>query len=115
MESDNGTSEHPNQRAIELTNEKAVLSEEIGQVAQGDLRIMVEQDGRPIAAIISVEEFRRFQEAERTADRAALFDALTAFGEAFKDVPDDELERELALAQSEVRAAMRAEREAAQQ
>lgn len=73
--------------------------------------MVVEKSGLPVAAIISVAEYRRFMEHE--AHRAERFEAIACFSDAFKDVPVEELERELAKAQAAARAELRAEREAA--
>ena len=64
----------------------------------------------PVGAIISPRDLARFEEMEREKRKKVLA-AFNDFGEAFKDVPDEEFERELANAQSEARAKLRAERE----
>jgi hypothetical protein len=74
---------------------------------------VVEVSGLPTAAIISAEDYRRFKEREHAAARAALSETFARFSDAFTGVPDEELERDLTQAQVEVRAEMRAEREAA--
>ena len=101
----------PSETRIELTDREQ-LSQLVDRVAQGDTRVVVEKSGLPTVAIISAEDYERFQsldERDRTA-RAELHDAFCRISDAFADVPDDELERELARAQAEVRAEMRAER-----
>ncbi len=55
-----------------------------------------------------LERLRRYD-----AERAARFAVLDRIGAAFADVPDEELEREVAKAVAEVRAEMQAEREQA--
>ena len=72
---------------------------------------MVEKSGIPVAAIISAEDLERFNQLE--AERAARFKALDATREAFKDVPAEELERQVAQSLSELRAERRAEEERA--
>jgi prevent-host-death family protein len=103
----------PVETTMKLTDTKQQFSRVVNRVARGEARIVVEKSGLPVAAIISAEEYRRFKDQERLAARAAIRETFTRFSEAFKDIPDDELERELAKAQAEVRAEMRAEREAA--
>ncbi len=105
----------PTETVMKLTETKQQLSRVVNRVARGETRVVVEKSGLPVAALISIEEYRRFkeQEAGRAAARTSLFETFSRFGDAFKDVPDDELERELAKAQAEVRAELRAEREAA--
>lgn len=103
----------PTETTMTLTDTGQGLSQAVRRVASGETRVVVEQSGLPVAAIISAVEYRRFKEQEREAARLELIDAFTRISAAFKDVPDDELERELAKAQAEVRAEMRAERAAA--
>ena len=95
----------PTETAMKLTDAKQQLSQVVNQVARGESRIVVEKSGLPVAAIISVEEYRRFkaQEQNDQARRAALFERLARFSDAFDDMPDDELEEELARAQAEMR------------
>ena len=105
----------PVETTIELTDTTQPLNQAVRRVARGEARILVKESGQAVAAIISMEEYRRFKshEEERAKARAARFETFARFSDSFKDVPDDELERELAKAQAEVRAEMRAEREAA--
>lgn len=69
--------------------------------------VLIEQDGRPVAAIISYSEYQRFQKLD--ANRRERFQALYDTWEAFRDLPPEEVEREAARAVAEVRAEMRAE------
>ena len=54
---------------MKLSDTKQHLSQVINQVARGERRVVVEKSGLPVAAIISVDEYRRFQGvvAETTA------------------------------------------------
>lgn len=83
-------------------------AEILGQVSRRETRVLVEQGGVPVAAIISADDLRRFQQLE--AERQDDFRVLERIGAAFQDVAEDELEREIATAVAEVRAEMRAER-----
>ena len=103
----------PIEVTIEIGDTTLSLSQVVEQVADGEARIVVAQDGQPVAAIISAEEYQRFKEQERERARFELTDAFTRISDAFRDVPEEELERELAKAREEYRAEKRAEREAA--
>lgn len=70
-------------------------------------RIIIEKSGIPVAALISIADLQRLDRYD--ADRAADFAVLEEIGAAFKDVPPDELEREVAKALAEAREEMRAE------
>lgn len=102
----------PVETTMKLTDTKQQLSQVVNRVARGETRVVVEKSGLPVAAIISMEEYRRFKahEQERAANHARLFETLARFSDGFNDVSDEELERELAKAQAEVRAELRAER-----
>ena len=80
-------------------------SEIINRVFRNETRVMIEKSGIPVAAIISADDFRRLQQLE--AERAERFKILDEIGEAFKDVPPEEIEREVTRALSEARAANR--------
>lgn len=101
----------PRETTMKLTDTKQHLSQVVNQVTRGETRVVVEKSGLPVVAIISAEEYRRFkaQEREQAEKRAALFETFSRFSAAFDDVSDEELEREIAKAQAEVRAERKAE------
>lgn len=80
-------------------------SQVLNKVFKGQTRVVVEKSGIPVAAVISVEELEQFQRLEK--QRAQRFKVLDRIGESFKDVPGDEIEREVEKAVSEVRAKKR--------
>ena len=73
----------------------------LNEVDQGNLRVVVEKRGIPVAALVSVRDFERLQRLE--AGRERDFEALARTRAAFADVPDEELEREVERAVAEVR------------
>jgi prevent-host-death family protein len=77
------------------------FSQLLNDVFRGENRVVVEKSGIPVAVIISAEGFKRLTllEAERNKD----FAILDELRDAFKDVPAEEIEREVARALSEVR------------
>lgn len=70
-------------------------------VSREEARVVLEGDGRAVAALISVSDLERLQRFE--AQRRQDFQALERTWEAFKDVPDAELKREVQRAVAEVR------------
>ncbi|MBI2761188.1 MAG: type II toxin-antitoxin system Phd/YefM family antitoxin [Chloroflexi bacterium] len=74
----------------------------LNQVARRKKRAIVEKNGVPVAAIISADDLEWFAHLE--SQRRAGFAALERIGMAFKDVPDEEIEEEVAKALAEVRA-----------
>jgi len=76
---------------------------------EGD-RIVVEKSGIPVMAVISIRDLEKFQYLE--AKREKDFEVFDRIREVFKDVPQEEIEREADRATKEVKAEMRAERAA---
>lgn len=110
------THTQPTETVMKLTDTKQQLSQVINRVARGETRVVVEKSGLPVAVIISTEEYRQFKEQEeaRKARRAEMHELFSQISDAFKDVPQDELDREVEKAIAEARAELRAEREAAE-
>ncbi len=82
------------------------LASVVTRVSGNDARVVVEQHGKPVAAIISIEDLRRFAELEKEReDPWAVLDLARA---AFADVPDEEIEAEFDRVIAEVRAQARA-------
>jgi prevent-host-death family protein len=102
----------PIEATLDLGATRDQLAQAFSRVASGQERIVVENDGKPVAAIISIDEYQRLK--SREDDRDALRQAIWRFSSALDDVSDEELDRELAKANAEVRAEMLAERESEQ-
>jgi prevent-host-death family protein len=94
------------------TNKASVARQQFSQllneVFRSESRVLVEKSGVPVAAIFSAQDFKRLArlEAERNRD----FVILEELREAFKDVPPEEIEREVSRALSQVRAENRTKR-----
>jgi prevent-host-death family protein len=102
-------SQQPTTQTMKISQVKQQLNSLVNQVYRRELRIVVEKSGIPVAAIVSPQDLQRLERLDR--ERAERFKILEEFGEAFKDVPPEELEREISRALAEVRAERRAERE----
>ena len=101
--------EQPTTETMKISEVKQQLNRLVNQVYRRETRIMVEKSGIPVAGIVSAEDLRRLDRLDR--ERAERFKVLEEFGEAFKDVPAEELEREVGRALAEVRAERRAQHE----
>ena len=101
--------EQPTMQTMKISEVKQQLNRLVNQVYRRETRIMVEKSGIPVAGIVSAEDLRRLDRLDR--ERAERFKVLEEFGEAFKDVPAEELEQEVARALAEVRAERRAQHE----
>jgi prevent-host-death family protein len=101
--------EQPTMQTMKISEVKQHLNRLVNQVYRRETRVMVEKSGIPVAGIVSAEDLRRLDRLDR--ERAERFKVLEEFGEAFKDVPAEELEREVARALAEVRAKRQAQHE----
>lgn len=82
------------------------LATVVTSVSRNDARVVVERHGQPVAAIISIEDLRRFAELQKAKeDELAVFDRIEA---AFADVPAEEIEAAADRAIARVRASARA-------
>ena len=74
-----------------------------------DRRVVIEREGRPVAALISFADLEWLDMLrEQRVERLKFLDEI---GRGFDEVSDEELEREIDRAVAEVRAKMRVERE----
>ncbi len=58
-------------KKVSAANAKAHLSEMVARVAHGTERYIIERRGRPLAALVSIEDLARLQESE-TGPKGAL-------------------------------------------
>lgn len=93
-------------QVIKASEARQQWSQILNKVFRSQTRIVVEKSGIPVAAVISAEDLERFKRLEE--QRAQRFKVLDRIGEAFKNVPEEEIDREVARAVSEVRAQRRA-------
>jgi hypothetical protein len=100
--------QEPLTETIDITGATPSVSELLQAVSRSRKRVVLEEDGKPKAAVLSYREFEFFKQMK--AQRDKRFKILEEIGEAFKDVPPEEIEREVAKALAEVRAEMREER-----
>jgi prevent-host-death family protein len=81
----------------------------LDSVSRRETRIVVEESGIPVAAIVSAEDLERLDRLDR--ERAERFKVIDDMRAAFKGVPPEEIEREAERSVAEARAELRAERE----
>lgn len=72
----------------------------------GDTRIILERDGVPVGSIVPKGDLTSLRLADHQRQR--LLESALRISEAFADVPEDELQREIDKALAEVRAEGRA-------
>ncbi len=92
-------------QVMKASDVRAQWSQLLNKVFRSKTRVVVEKSGIPVAAVISAEDLQRFTQMEE--QRARRFEVLNRIGEAFKDVPEKEIEREVKKAISQVRSEKR--------
>jgi prevent-host-death family protein len=100
------TTDEPMTQTIAASEARQNFSQLLNRVFRREMRVVIEKSGVPVAAIVSaddLEHLRRYEEQRRED-----FAVLDRIREAFKDVPAEEIEREVARAVAEVRADKRA-------
>ena len=85
-------------KASEVRQEWSQL---INKVFLKQARIIVEKSGIPVAAIISIADLEQLTRLE--LERKERFKPLWDTWESFKDVPPEEIEREVSRAIAEIR------------
>src|SRR3989344_5426422 len=93
-------------QTMKASEVRAQWSQLLNKVFRNKTRVVVEKSGIPVAAVISAEDLQRFTQMEEK--RKERFKVLDKMREAFKDVPPEEIDREVKKAISEVRAENRA-------
>lgn len=93
--------QEPVTQTMKATEARAQWSRLLNSVFRHNTRVIVEKSGVPVAAIVSVRDLERWQRLEAERDRR--FRALDESRAAFRELPDDEIEREVDLALGEVR------------
>lgn len=70
-----------------------MLPELVNQVSRGEYRVLVDESGIAVAAIVSVDDLEWLRLLEQR--REAFFARIDRMQAAFKDVPPEEIEREV--------------------
>jgi prevent-host-death family protein len=93
----------PMTQTMKVSDARQNFSEVLNRVFRRETRVLVEKSGIPVAAIISAQDLERLTRLEEQRQKDfAILDEIRA---AFRDVPSDEIEREVARAIQEVREA----------
>lgn len=80
-------------KTLQLPDVKAQLSDLVDEVVHLETRVRIEDAGTAVAALISAADFDRLTRLEQ--EENARWKAIEAIGEAFADVPWEELEAQL--------------------
>ena len=99
----------PTTETLKISQVKQGLNALVNRVYRRETRVLIEKSGIPVAGIVSAQDLERLERLDRERDEQ--FTVLAEIGAAFKDVPIEELEREIARSIAEVRAARRTEQQ----
>lgn len=105
------TESSPETRTMALSVVKSQLSVLLPLVSRQETRIVIEDAGAPVAALVSIADLERLTRRDEE-DREA-WAILAAMRAPFRDVPSAEIEHEAAKAIAEIRRTRRAEQDAA--
>lgn len=97
----------PVTQTIKASEARQTFSQLLNRVFRGEVRVVVEKSGIPVAAIISARDLEWLNQLER--QRAERFKALGQSWEAFKDVSPQDVERDVAQAVAHARKKRRKE------
>ena len=95
--------------SMKLSEAQQHFSEIVNRVSRGGGRVLVEDRGVPVAAIVSAADLARLNQLD--VERAERFKVIDEMQAAFQGVPSEAIEREAERALAEVRAEIRTERE----
>jgi prevent-host-death family protein len=96
----------PERRTADLSEAGELVGTLIEEVARGRARLVVQKDGRDVAALVSAIDLERLEAWERL--RAERFKVIEEIRARFSHMDPDEVERDIAEAIAEVRAEARA-------
>lgn len=99
----------PTTETKSVSEARKTFSEILNRVYRGETRVLIEKNGIPVGAIVSPQELGALRQLDERSERA--LDALADMQAAFADVPEEELERELAKAIAETKEIRRRERD----
>jgi prevent-host-death family protein len=95
-------------QTMNATQVRQQWSKILSDVYADKTRVVVEKSGIPVAGVVSVRDLRRLRQLDE--QQAVDLKLLEDFSDAFKDVPEAELEREVAKAVQEARKDIRREK-----
>jgi hypothetical protein len=96
----------PSLQTLDIAKAEAKLVELAGAVSRHEARVVLEQDGEPVAAMVSLRDLERILDLQQA--RIALLAFQDRATDAFADVSEDELQAETDRILSNLRAANRA-------
>ncbi len=93
----------PVTQTVTTTDASQGFQKLVDKVSHRETRVVVEEDGKPVAAIISAPDFERFNRSE--ALRLEWNQILSRMRDPFKNVSEERLQRDVTEVVKEVRQA----------
>ena len=93
------------QRTVNAEEAQRSLGELLDGVSRGD-EVVIEREGRPIAAVVPIHPYKTFQRSRDVA-REEFFQLVDQIHERNRGIPAEEVDREIELALREVRSSRR--------
>jgi prevent-host-death family protein len=87
------TEHEPVTETVNVSQARQAFSQLLNKVFRKETRVVVEKSGIPVAAIVSAQDLQQLERLDE--ERRRDFAILNEIRDTFKDVPDDELEREV--------------------
>jgi prevent-host-death family protein len=97
-------------REVNVTEAEGCVAALVDEVAGGKGRVILQRDGKPVAALISAADLERLEHMER--QRTERYKIVQEIQARFSHMDPEEVERDVAEAIAEMRAEARAERAA---
>src|SRR4051794_16949463 len=80
-------------QTMTITEAEATFSSLVNEVSRKETRVLIEEDGTPVAALVTAEDLRTLSRLdEKQAVRRRVVDAMR---ESCRDVPPEEIEQKL--------------------
>lgn len=98
-------------RTVDVSEAGELLNALLGQVARSQVRLVIQQDGKDVAALVSAYDLERLEMLDRRA--AEGWKAIQEIQARFSHLDPEEVERDIAEAIAEMRAEERTKRSAA--
>jgi prevent-host-death family protein len=103
----------PETQTMKISEVKATLSSLVNEVYRQKSRILIEKAGIPVAVLVPMNDLAQLERFDRERkERSAVFERMQ---EAFKDIPSDQIERDVVAIVREMRNEREAARRAAEQ
>ncbi|MBA2518663.1 MAG: type II toxin-antitoxin system Phd/YefM family antitoxin [Chloroflexia bacterium] len=82
----------PKTRTMKISEVRSGLNTLVNEIYREETRVVVAKSGIPVAALVSIDDLERLDRLDQ--EREERFKVIDKVREAFRGVPDEEIERE---------------------